>query len=367
MKLLIFAFILVTLSSTTLAAFCEFHTNAVTYTCLLEDAVFLNPGDSFVIEGVHIDGYTDDDVRNVVVLNATLNFFPQEIFNRFRYLNQLILMNANLLQLHQPWQNCEHLQLIMLAVNNIQRIPGRIFEACRDVRTFALNNCQTTEIDRLAFSGMNEIREITMNSNSIQTLHPDTFEPCGKLERLSLNDGGLKRLHPQTFRYSPAMIWIQLSSNNLRTIESGTFLNLPALVSITFESNRQLNDLQSQAFVALPKLRTLNLRFGNLTQLNAGSFGLLPELITLNLGHNRIGQIERSFFNSFPNSALIVDTFGNDCVSTTSLRLNETAFLSSFERCFWRFEGSPDTTLGSSTISTSLVLILAICLVKSFL
>lgn len=92
-----------------------------------------------------------------------------------------MISNARLIQLHQPWQNCEHLSIIAINDNNLENVPGRIFEACRNVMTFSLMRSQTLEIDQFTFVEMNYVRNIFIVGNLIRTLHHDIFVPCPHL------------------------------------------------------------------------------------------------------------------------------------------------------------------------------------------
>lgn len=372
MKILILIVFLFAVSfSATSAATCEFFGSSLNvYTCRFRNSTFLNADDSFVIEGIHMLGRTDDDVRIVTAtgtFNNTFNLVPQQIFDHFRQLSQITISNVGLTELHQPWQNCTTLTHIFVINNQIRRLPGKIFEACLNLMGLSVMNSGIEEIDREAFNGLYFLRSLQLHGNRVRYLNPDILKPLVRVSLLNIELMGLERIHPHTFRELPYLSRIFLSWNNFTTIETGTFVNIPLLREIVMPWNYQLVEIQPLAFGMLDELKFLFLELGNLTELRSSSFSTLPRLRTLGIRGNGIARIERNFFQQLPAVSL-VEADQNECVQGWIWRtpgFDDEAFLNRFEECFWRFEGSPPTTtLGASGLSLSIGLAATLLLLK---
>lgn len=364
MKALLAAIVFLTFIYCGKAANCHFHDRPDDgYSCRLEDARFLNPGDFFTISGSHLGNRTDDDVRAIITLRSVLNFIPIHIFDRFRNLTRVNFENANVTELHQPWRNCGQLLHIRFDNNRIQTIPGRIFEACGQLSSLTLERSGIENINEAAFVGLSNLRNLHIISNMIGDFHPETFRPLNRLNLLILDGNGIERINPLLFHPLQNVSFIALNFNRITRIETRTFDNLPSLQWIQITNNRFLSEIQSLAFNNLQNLEVVELSHGNLTVLRTGSFGLMPRLRTLFVQNNQVAKIERTFFRNFETLESF-DVRGNDCIDQW---LTSSEFLQRLEECFWRFEGSPSTTLGASSIRFTLSLVIFFYFVTTLL
>lgn len=334
------------------------------YTCRLEHGLFDNPDDAFVIQGVHLEGRSNQDVKVLFTANSTLNYIPLEIFDVFENLEQILIHDADLRELSAPWRNCRALTTVRFTDNNMPFVPRGIFEACQNVTTLSFINSSVFDIDPLAFNLFN-LHTLEIQMNRILFLHPDTFESLGELRTLVLENNGLFRLHPRTFSSLHKVETINLNGNNIDSIEPATFLNLPSLQSIYVNDNPYLTRFEPLAFALLPNLEHLSVRGGNLSALSIESFLPLPKLRTMNLRGNDLGKIERNFFDLFPNLET-VDFRENDCANDW-FRVMPHEILMRMEECFHRYamqgQTTTTTTQGASAVSLS-VAVLALTLVK---
>lgn len=333
------------------------------YTCRLEDALHENPNAGFVIQGVHLQGRTNADVRVLFTFNSVLRIIPLQIFDQFPNLQQILIHNAGLQELNAPWRNCGSLTTIRFSNNVLPALPRGIFEYCNNVRTLTLTNSTVQQIDPLAFNSLYSLERLEITQNSVMFLHPDTFEPLQNLTTLMLQNNQLNRLHPRTLTPLRSLSTINLNGNQIERIESATFLNLPLLRTIQLDNNPDLYEIEPFAFAVLPNVDSLSLRGNAITTLNSGSFLTLPTLRTINIRDNNLRKIERDFFKNFPGLESI-DLRENECVNSWK-RLSserEDEFKDYLEGCFERFE-NPDqtttTTTGASSITLSFALLLS--------
>lgn len=328
------------------------------YSCRLEDALYETPNAEFVIQGVHLQGRANADVKVLFTSNSVLHFVPLQIFDQFQNLEQVFIHNAGLRELNAPLRNCGQLSSIRFSNNNMTNVPRSIFELCGNVTTISFLNSSIEQIDPLAFNLLHHLETIVIQDNPISWIHPDTFETVRNLTTLSLQGNGLVRVHPRLFTPLHNLKTINLDGNRIETIEPATFLNLPSLRSIHLNNNFYLNEIQPLAFALMENLELLSLRSANLSELSSNSFLTLPELQTINLRDNHVGKIERNFFDHFP-SLISVDFRGNDCVDQW-LRASAVTF--ELDECYERFDlqgQTTTTTLGASSVTLSFGLLLS--------
>lgn len=346
------------------AAYCVFHNDpSGRYACRLENGNFLNVNDGFTIRGTHMIYRGDQDVRVLFTHNSILRFVPTQIFDRFQNLERLDLVDSGLQTLHQPWRNCSSLGLVRLENNAISTIPDGIFQACNNIDTLTFAQCRISQINPNAFIGLSQLRTLRIHRNALAltTLHVNTFNPIGNLQRLELDSLGLQRIQRETLLPLQSLTFLTLAANNITTIETGTFVGFSAMEQLHINSNRHLNFIERQSFGVLDSLVTLNLYSTNINRLNRKSFGILTALTTLNIREIGLQAVERSFFENFPNMR-ILDAQLNTCVNTIILKplLGPAPDLvPHFNECFTQWEMS-ETTLGASSIASSLGLILSV-------
>lgn len=339
------------------------------YTCRLEDALYEDPNAEFVIQGVHLQGRGNADVKVLFTAQSALNFVPLQIFDMFQHLEQILIHDAALSNLHAPWRNCGTLKTIRLSNNNLTYVAGNIFEACINVTTLSLLNSNIQQINTRAFSQLYNLETLAIEQNTILTIHPETFEAVPNLKHLMLRNNGLGRIFPGQLSPLQSLETINLSENYIGNIQPATFINLPMLQTIIIDNNQYLYEIHPLAFTLLDRLEILSLRGASLAELNSKSFLNLPKLRQLNLRDNHLGKIERDFFGPFPTiskfpSLESVDFRGNDCVDGWKRvsQGREVELLLDLEECFYRFETRDETTStteGASSITFSLGLLLS--------
>lgn len=303
------------------------------YGCRLENSKFINANDEFVIEGFHITDRFDSDVVNFEVVNSNLNFVPLQIFDKFSELKTISFTSTGIKELDQPWRNCVRLTSIILKKNEIQTIPGGIFEACGNVETFIASHCSIQEIDVMAFRGLKNLRSLDIQFNLLSSLHQDTFNQVPNLVSLLIVNSNLERIHPRTFAALKNVVTINLSGNRLKSIETGTFTDLPNLGLLYLDQNKKLSELNPSAFKVLPKLEVLSISEGNLTRLQTDSFSTLPGIKRIDLKTNFIEKIETSFLDNFPNIQNF-DVRGNKCVDKDISMTDKKKVSESLAECF---------------------------------
>lgn len=98
------------------------------YTC---DLTLVNPGglDNFDrIQGEHLPGRNDSDVRMVNGYNQNSRLVPSVICRQFPNLIDLYLSSSNIVNINEAaFADCRNLEHVMLSFNEISEVPDNTF------------------------------------------------------------------------------------------------------------------------------------------------------------------------------------------------------------------------------------------------
>lgn len=314
--------------------------------------------------------------------NCVFNYFPQQILDQFPRIQMISLISVELLELHQPWRNCGQLFTIHIGGNRLQRIPGRIFEACTQVIVATIRyESNLREIDDMAFAGMQSLVSLTLEElPAFSELRPGIFQQIPILDWFIMIATNVEELPSNVFRPLRFLRVVELRNNQLTTIQTEAFNELPNLNFVIITGNSRLSNIHPEAFKGLLSLEFLSLENANLTELRTSSFTALPSLHTFDIRSNGLAKIERNFFDNLPNLQLLIAT-GNECVNylINDISNQRVEFYQTLEECFARFdtitttstlppttETTSTTTLGATSITLSFGLILSCILIIKF-
>jgi Leucine-rich repeat (LRR) protein len=167
-----------------------------------------------------------------------------------------------------------------------------------------------TDIHEEAFLKQTKLETVDLSSNSLTHIEPKTFIRNPSLQTLSLSNNQNFRLSEDSFLSSTSLTVLHLSACNLSHIPPKTFQELPNLRQLYISHNQiitlhplqgvqhlttldvsdnYLRDLQSDVFVALPKLNHLNLSFNNFSILTVSVITQLANVRNVDLLGNPWG------------------------------------------------------------------------------
>lgn len=92
----------------------------------------------------------------------------------------------------------------------------------------------------------------------------------------------------------------------LTHIPKDSFAHLPHLQSLRMDHNYNLSVIESLAFHHLSELKSLNLSFNNISQLNADAFQDLGNLTFLSLTNNKLKQLPEMIFSTVPKLDILI-------------------------------------------------------------
>lgn len=144
---------------------CEFgiHSNKL-YTCNGDESFTTDDEDSSIskIVGSHLSGKSNDNVKQLIIENATVHYFPNHLSSFFPYLESIVIKNCEMKYLRKSaFIGLEHLKVLNLSRNEIEMIGPEMFE-------------ENNKLEVLDF-GYNQIGSLTEDILSMASLKAAKF------------------------------------------------------------------------------------------------------------------------------------------------------------------------------------------------
>lgn len=234
------------------SATCFFAINQAGYVCALYDALVTSETDVFVINGKHINDYSDEDINKFDFMdNVQFNYIPNGFFGHFKGLTRFTVKN-----------------LEMVTLNSYKDAFMLNYLTMQGVKTGMSN------IPVNMFKDLNVLKSLDLENNYIVNFTTDSFIGLRNLESLNLNGNKLTKLYKGSLDSLQNLYLLTLDKNKIAMIEDGTFDSLPSLRFLTLEGNL-LTELSGNLFGSPTSLGTFWLR-NNV--INAVDPGLISKL-----------------------------------------------------------------------------------------
>lgn len=160
-----------------------------------------------------------------------------------------------------------------------------------------LSNNNIAKLDAMDLAKkMPFIRDISLRNNRLTSVR--SLGKMESLERLDLSDNSLKNFPIEIFQM-PELMELNLRNNAIRkmTIQADANENMMQLRSIDISRNKLTTIIVAgnhQVWKLFPSLRTLDLSFNLLSNVDTLNMEALGELTVLDLRHNRFSQIHNN-------------------------------------------------------------------------
>ncbi|XP_049861284.1 insulin-like growth factor-binding protein complex acid labile subunit [Schistocerca gregaria] len=225
------------------------------------------------------------------------------------------------------------------------------------------------EVESGAFQGFSQLWWLSLENNALHNLHPYTFSGAPKLWKLILSgnplhlplDGGpflvaphlrilelsrcgISTVPPATFRNLTGLWTLRLKENRLRAVDGLT--DLPELEVLDLHGN-EIVSIRPDAFIAVPKLKQLNVSSNPLLVPSSGTFLNAAHLSFLDLSRTNVTRLGPDVFSGTPALTVLR-------ISKTPLSwIDSRAFsnLSQLERA--ALDNNAISTLDASTFSSN--------------
>lgn len=172
------------------------------YTCKIKSINKEISGSTLVIEGQHMTGKNDDDVRYLVAIfsdgrRGNIGKFDSTFCNKFRNLRGIGIHNYGVNEITEDaLQNCRNLQLFSFEINNdLKIIPQNLIRNNLKLRDFSINQSKVKNFYQNFFKYHRRMEVLSLIKNQITIVNPVWFEDMRNLEALSLDQNQIKAIN----------------------------------------------------------------------------------------------------------------------------------------------------------------------------
>ena len=210
-------------------------------------------------------------------------------------------------------RQCQHpllnLTKISLSQNSIEFILQGVFCCFPSLRDLKLSNNLITDLRATSFIGLQNLRYLDLSSNNIMHFPKGIFNYLPKLQVLIMVSNYINVIYSDSFvqlplvsqmvpSYTPSSISVlDLDKNNITKIEKYAFLKLPLLRILSMRYN-YITNLEVGIFDGLNQLETLMLSYNHVTHISGGIFGTLHMMKKIYVTKNKIELLDSQAFSN---------------------------------------------------------------------
>ncbi|CAH1716308.1 unnamed protein product [Chironomus riparius] len=314
---------------------------------------------SMVVKNVDYDDSVNEidassHITTVHFVNSRLSNIPCQIFKKFTNMKSLNCDGVNLKSLSRDdmkgasnlkefscnsnyvvsldsklFENSIELESIDISINDIERIDATSFNGLSQLKKLLLYDNKLSSLSEDLFKDLIKLEEINLSNNQIEIIEGKLFSSCKLLKYIYLNDNLIQKLDESAFVDIENIVFLEISNNNLTSLKlnlsaSGLYANNNQLKSIELGSigylsfynnsisnvtftmenhvlsvNMSTNNVNKDSLKAITRcgaLKSLDLSFNNLGQLNVSTFLELNDLQILNLQSTNLSRIDYGLF-----------------------------------------------------------------------
>lgn len=215
------------------------------YTCTLRDidADFSSAFYFIRVGGVHLEGQTNRDVRNLRFLDSRINRVPANIFFVFPNIEGFEVNNCGNVNFVVPdFSYADNLRIVHLRNNIIPFLPPSVFVIANTIEVLNLENNQMNTLGPAPFGGLPRLRIVNFSNNRISTLHPRMTSGLTQLQEFNGMNNNLSEIDGRLFINSPDLRSVNFNGNHIGAIGM-SFLNVNRNLEELFLSNNSCVDL----------------------------------------------------------------------------------------------------------------------------
>ncbi|CAF0824178.1 unnamed protein product [Brachionus calyciflorus] len=215
----------------------------------------------------------------------------------------------------------------LVITNNVFYVKPFTFIDHLNLSNLDLSKNVITRLDENTFYNLSNLISLYMGTNKIQTINYKAFVPLINLETLYLNFNLFDYLNPNVFKGLKNLVTLYLNANSLKKIELGLFKDLKSLSFLNL--NRNFLDKITLEFSSLISLKSLYLKFNQISVIEECSFRNMSKLIGLYLDNNKLKSINMSTFEGLDSltELYMSNNLINSIDSGTFANLNKIVYL----------------------------------------
>lgn len=247
---------------------CDYTILVSKYSCLL---TIKNPSEqnNFIkINGKHLGGYGDDNVKRIVGnFQPKLSYIPSRICQKFKNLESMDFTKSNIRKLDRnSIKDCKSLSNLILDLKMTTKIDNHTFSLNDNLRTLEI--FKATTLPENIFSKLNNLETLVLIMKSGFTLPDNTFEALKNLKRFEFKRSKIADLKIQWFQSLGNLEILDLSWNKISKLPKDIFSHLKKLQCITLDHNL-LQIIKFDSFGVQPNLEVVSLQYNQITAIQS--------------------------------------------------------------------------------------------------
>jgi len=209
------------------------------------------------INGTHMRGMTNEDVRSVIrVSNSNSTNVPSIICDTFQNASIIELGSTSVKSIDEnSFRNCIQLEFLHLFINTISEIEENSFLQNSKLINLSFQINQIKELPANIFKSLINLNQFTVSTNQISNLSPKLFEPLQKLTNLLLDSNNLTIIHSDSFGVLPLLKQVHLQNNKINAIDE-KFIDNTGVTYLDMRNNLCVNELISDSSLLRELMRS---------------------------------------------------------------------------------------------------------------
>ena len=229
---------------------------------------------------------------------------------KYQYLYRLYLDKNDLNRIENGSFSRQHfLNLLDLSENKLQNVNADTFRGLNTLQFLQLDHNKLERISRGSFHSVPSLKELDLQVNSISVLEEGAFDRLNYLEKLLLSVNKLSAIGSGAFGNLMSLRQVELASNHIRSIDGDAFSCAPLVTKLMLKDNRldripkaighlrfldfldisqnpAIYFIESDAFIGLESITTIDLSDCNISSIQNGSFDDLTKRTAVYLHNN---------------------------------------------------------------------------------
>ncbi|CAG2110596.1 unnamed protein product [Medioppia subpectinata] len=192
--------------------------------------------------------------------NGHIKYIDEHAFDGLEMLKELNIENNQLSSIYlELFQSILNLSVLNVGGNSISHLTGGIFASMTGLRKLVLSRNRLISINDNAFVGLELLEELYLNDNHLTRVPSIALQSLKRIITIDMDANPLEQLLTGDFVHIPVNRISMANCKQLTLVDKGAFWDLPNVNTILLHSNPSLQYIDSQAFLGVPLLHSLQL------------------------------------------------------------------------------------------------------------
>lgn len=214
---------------------------------------------------------------------------------------------------HHSFRGLSNLEKLHLDDNRIESMPSESFKYLLKLKVLTIARNKIHELVPRIFLNLENLQELDLSENVISVLNPEVFKDVKRVKVFRCRWCELSSLNESIYELLSELTILDLENNKFGRISSGKFDVLQKLEVLKLGGN-QVSVLLDNSLTALnisSNLKSVSLSCNRLSKISSQALGGLTALRTLDLSYNLINNLDTVTFLPIAESLHALNLSGN--------------------------------------------------------